>query len=60
MIVIRADDLGYASESRAPLELYNLASDPAEKQDVTSAHPEIVSKMENILKTGQTRSEKWG
>jgi arylsulfatase A-like enzyme len=34
----------------APLELYNLKTDPAEKSDVAAANPEIVHKLEPVLK----------
>jgi len=33
----------------APLELYNLATDIGEKNNVAKDHPEIVKKMENIM-----------
>lgn len=39
-----------------PTELYDLATDPSEKSDVASAHPELVKKAENIFLTGRTDS----
>jgi arylsulfatase A len=46
-------------KSGAPLELYNLESDPHEERDVAAANPEIVSKMETYLKTARTPSTQW-
>ncbi len=43
----------------APLELYDLSSDLAERQDVASTHPAIVQKIEAYLKTARTESEIW-
>jgi arylsulfatase A-like enzyme len=42
-----------------PLELYNLKTDVAEKQDVAEKHPELVSKFEEYFKTARTESEHW-
>ncbi len=44
----------------APLELYHLATDPAETKDVAAEHPEIVAKMMEAM-AGRTPShvEKW-
>jgi arylsulfatase A-like enzyme len=35
--------------AKATLELYDLAVDPAEKENVAAAHPEIVTKLEKIM-----------
>src|SRR5918994_240035 len=43
----------------APLELYNLASDPGEQREVAAANPEIVAKIEAYLKNARTESERW-
>ncbi|MDX1978886.1 MAG: arylsulfatase [Bryobacteraceae bacterium] len=37
----------------APLELYNLASDPAEATNIAQSHPKIVSRIEAYLKTAR-------
>jgi len=42
-----------------PLELYDLASDPAEEHDVAAAHADVTSKIEAYLKTARTDSEQW-
>ena len=41
------------------LELYDLKTDPAEKQDVAEKNPEIVAKFEKFLKTARSESDRW-
>jgi arylsulfatase A len=43
----------------APLELYNLATDPAEQHEIASAHADIVSRIDTYLKTARTESQRW-
>ena len=43
----------------APAELYDLAVDIGEQNNVAGAHPDIVEKIENYLKTARTESEFW-
>jgi arylsulfatase A-like enzyme len=38
-------------------ELYNLATDPAEKENVAAAHPDIVTKLEKIMRLEHTPSK---
>ena len=38
-------------------ELYDLATDPGEKANVASAHPDVVVRIEEIFRTGRTESE---
>jgi len=42
-----------------PVQLYNLKSDIGEKDDVAASHPEIVSKIEDYLKTARTVDTNW-
>ena len=39
------------------IELYNLAEDIAEQDDVAAANPDIVARIEEIMRTGRTESE---
>ncbi len=43
----------------AALELYDLATDPAESQNVAADHPEIIDVMEAYLRTARTDSPYW-
>ena len=43
----------------APLELYNLRSDPGEQRDVATANPTVVAQIETYLKTARTESARW-
>ncbi len=43
----------------APLELYDLESDPHEERDVAAANADVVAKIEAYLKTARTDSQRW-
>ena len=43
----------------APLELYNLRTDPGEKENVAEKNPQTVTRIEDYLKTARTESEHW-
>jgi hypothetical protein len=43
----------------APLELFDLATDPAEAKDVAAANPDVVARIEKYLTTARTPSERW-
>jgi arylsulfatase A-like enzyme len=43
----------------APLELYNVAKDPGEKQDVAKDHPQVVAAIEAYLKSARTDSKEF-
>jgi arylsulfatase A len=43
----------------APLELYDLREDPGEERNVSAAHPDVVKKIEEYLRTARTDSERW-
>jgi arylsulfatase A-like enzyme len=43
----------------APLELYDLETDPHEEHDVAGANADVVARIENYLKTARTASERW-
>jgi arylsulfatase A-like enzyme len=41
------------------LELFDLATDVSEKNDVAAAHPEVIKQFEDYFKTARTESERW-
>jgi arylsulfatase A-like enzyme len=43
----------------APLELYDLDTDPHEEHDVAAAHPDVIATMEKYLATARTESRLW-
>ena len=43
----------------AALELYDLSTDPAEKQNVAAQHPETVAKIDEYLENARTPSDYW-
>lgn len=47
---------GYRLGTNAPLELYELKSDPSEKHNVASLHPEILQQIELIMAREHTTS----
>jgi len=46
----------YQAAVGAPVELYNLAADPAESKDVAAAHPDVVKKAEKIFATARVEA----
>ncbi len=42
-----------------PLELYNLKTDVAEAQDMAGQHPDLVAKLEEIMRAEHSESEEW-
>ncbi len=42
-----------------PLELYDLKADVGEKENVADKHPELVTKIEALMKAARTDSERW-
>ena len=50
---------GVRNAPRAPLELYDLAADPGEAQDVAAKHPDLVAKITDYIKTAREDSPNW-
>jgi len=44
---------------KEPLELYDLKTDFSETNNVAEQHPEIVTKIEDYLRTARTESDRW-
>ncbi len=58
--LLKRNLLGAAKKPAAPtLELYNLATDPSEKENVASAHPDIVAKLQKIMDVQHTPSKEF-
>jgi arylsulfatase A-like enzyme len=46
-------------QAGAPLELYNLSTDLAEKENVAVQNPKVIAKIEACLRTARTESADW-
>ena len=46
-----------APPKKLAVELYDLKTDPAETKDVAGAHPDVVARMENMMREQHTPSE---
>jgi arylsulfatase A len=51
--------LNVSTDSRSPIELYDLKTDPAEKYNIASKHPDIVKKIEVIMKEAYVPNVDW-
>ena len=47
---------GIRNAATGAFELYDLAKDVGEKSDVAAAHPDVVSRLEAIMRTARTDS----
>jgi arylsulfatase A-like enzyme len=43
----------------APIQLFDLAQDPAEKQNVAAANSQVVARAEQIMRTERIDNEHW-
>ena len=55
----KAVRLGVARDKDAPIELYDLARDPDESDDVSAAHPDVVKEMARIMEEAHEPSEEF-
>jgi len=53
----KAIRLQVKKDPNGPLEIYNLQTDPYEKDNIASQHPDIVHRMEVIMKQARTNSD---
>ncbi len=51
---LRRGDYKLVQYYQRPLELYHLAKDPQEKYNIASSHPDLVSQLQQRLKTART------
>ena len=51
--------LNVAKNPDGPIELYNLKNDIGEKNNIANRNPEIVAKIEKLMKSARTPSEHW-
>lgn len=51
--------LNVAKDPQGPIELYNLAEDPGEQNNVASRNPEVVARIVTILASARTPSQRW-
>jgi arylsulfatase A len=42
---------------KTTVELYNIATDPGEQNNIAQANPEIVKELEELMKSARTESE---
>ena len=54
-----ADWKGVRPASNLPVELYDLKADLSEKNNVAAAHPEVVRRIEEIMKSARTDSKEF-
>lgn len=54
-----ADWKAIRPQAGEPLELYELKTDLAEKQNVAEKHPEVVKQLEQLMKAARTESSLW-
>jgi arylsulfatase A-like enzyme len=55
----RGDWKAVRKGSTGPIELYDLATDPAETHDVAADHPDVVASFDTFFRTARTPSEAW-
>ena len=51
------DYKAWRPEPGAPLQLYDLSTDPAESVDVAEAHPDVIARCEALLLAERTPNE---
>jgi arylsulfatase A-like enzyme len=52
----KAVRLKVKQDAEAPVQLFDLKADPAESHDVAAGHPDVVEKVQKIMREGRTES----
>ena len=51
--------LNVSTVNNSPIELYDLKTDPQEKNNIASKHPDVVKKIENFMKEAYVPNSDW-
>jgi arylsulfatase A len=51
--------LNVSKDANAPIELYDLATDLGEKNNIAAGHPDIVKRIEQAMKNAHTPNKEW-
>jgi len=55
----KAVKLNVSKDENAPIELYNIKTDPSEINNIADKHPELVKKLEAIMKKAHVYNKDW-
>lgn len=55
----KAVKLNVSKDKNAPVELYNIETDPGEEFNIADKNPKIVTRMEALIKQGHTKNTGW-
>ena len=55
----KAVRLNVSKDANAPIELYNIKADPSEANNVADKHPDLVKKLDSIMKKAHVQNKDW-
>jgi arylsulfatase A len=55
----KAVKLNVSKDANSPIELYNIKLDPSEANNVAGIHPDLVKKLEAIMKKAHVKNKDW-